>query len=110
MIRRPPRSTRTDTLVPYTTLFRSGRGVGARRALERNESLGGRDGEDRGMVHRQAPYLAIGSGQLQRHGAKDVAPVGREGTAAAGREAADYRMAARTQPRRPRQGHRKSGG
>src|SRR3546814_16449059 len=28
MIRRPPRSTRTDTLFPYTTLFRS------RRALE----------------------------------------------------------------------------
>src|SRR3546814_12727298 len=26
MIRRPPRSTRTDTLVPYTTLFRSGHG------------------------------------------------------------------------------------
>src|SRR3546814_2189683 len=25
MIRRPPRSTRTDTLFPYTTLFRSGR-------------------------------------------------------------------------------------
>src|SRR3546814_17762111 len=24
MIRRPPRSTRTDTLLPYTTLFRSG--------------------------------------------------------------------------------------
>src|SRR3546814_10827223 len=32
MIRRPPRSTRTDTLFPYTTLFRSGvrpRGAGA---------------------------------------------------------------------------------
>src|SRR3546814_1791033 len=31
MIRRPPRSTRTDTLFPYTTLFRSarkGRGFG----------------------------------------------------------------------------------
>src|SRR3546814_4600111 len=27
MIRRPPRSTRTDTLFPYTTLFRS-RGIG----------------------------------------------------------------------------------
>src|SRR3546814_14273039 len=27
MIRRPPRSTRTDTLFPYTTLFRSVRGV-----------------------------------------------------------------------------------
>src|SRR3546814_8340611 len=26
MIRRPPRSTRTDTLFPYTTLFRSGNG------------------------------------------------------------------------------------
>src|SRR3546814_20231173 len=31
MIRRPPRSTRTDTLFPYTTLFRSG--VVARAAL-----------------------------------------------------------------------------
>src|SRR3546814_5530391 len=30
MIRRPPRSTRTDTLFPYTTLFRSVRGVGIR--------------------------------------------------------------------------------
>src|SRR3546814_16866983 len=27
MIRRPPRSTRTDTLFPYTTLFRSTRAV-----------------------------------------------------------------------------------
>src|SRR3546814_10011309 len=27
MIRRPPRATRTDTLVPYTTLFRSAGGV-----------------------------------------------------------------------------------
>src|SRR3546814_46581 len=35
MIRRPPRSTRTDTLFPYTTLFRShglGRGARHRRA------------------------------------------------------------------------------
>src|SRR3546814_1219484 len=28
MIRRPPRSTRTDTLFPYTTLFRSADGSG----------------------------------------------------------------------------------
>src|SRR3546814_19250709 len=27
MIRRPPRSTRTDTLFPYTTLFRSAKGI-----------------------------------------------------------------------------------
>src|SRR3546814_4175707 len=37
MIRRPPRSTRTDTLFPYTTLFRSPAG---------REEAGGR-GEDR---------------------------------------------------------------
>src|SRR3546814_15685154 len=29
MLRRPPRSTRTDTLFPYTTLFRSARFVAA---------------------------------------------------------------------------------
>src|SRR3546814_8151361 len=34
MIRRPPRSTRTDTLFPYTTLFRSG-------LLARGEDRGG---------------------------------------------------------------------
>src|SRR3546814_21134074 len=34
MIRRPPRSTRTDTLFPYTTLFRS-RGFGQRIVGER---------------------------------------------------------------------------
>src|SRR3546814_15151628 len=32
MIRRPPRSTRTDTLFPYTTLFRSIGGIGPLRA------------------------------------------------------------------------------
>src|SRR3546814_10263283 len=32
MIRRPPRSTRTDTLFPYTTLFRSRRRVAGARA------------------------------------------------------------------------------
>src|SRR3546814_2211653 len=36
MIRRPPRSTRTDTLFPYTTLFRSlGETVGAGQAILR---------------------------------------------------------------------------
>src|SRR3546814_20429270 len=32
MIRRPPRSTRTDTLFPYTTLFRSSGGPSPARA------------------------------------------------------------------------------
>src|SRR3546814_2966750 len=33
MIRRPPRSTRTDTLFPYTTLFRSTAGCAAGHGL-----------------------------------------------------------------------------
>src|SRR3546814_14773322 len=33
MIRRPPRSTRTDTLFPYTTLFRSPQGRLERRSV-----------------------------------------------------------------------------
>src|SRR3546814_2840540 len=39
MIRRPPRSTRTDTLFPYTTLFRSAR-ITLQRALQRGEQAG----------------------------------------------------------------------
>src|SRR3546814_9921193 len=39
MIRRPPRSTRTDTLFPYPTLFRSGDGTEAERP-QRHERAG----------------------------------------------------------------------
>src|SRR3546814_438851 len=34
MLRRPPRSTRTDTLFPYTTLFRSGRSASPGPAVD----------------------------------------------------------------------------
>src|SRR3546814_15386985 len=48
MIRRPPRSTRTDTLFPYTTLFRAG---GRQAALEmeraRDDGSRRRDGAHR---------------------------------------------------------------
>src|SRR3546814_3352696 len=48
MIRRPPRSTRTDTLFPYTTLFRSGpgphRSLSLRRGRGRHEAFDFRDG------------------------------------------------------------------
>src|SRR3546814_12625299 len=40
MIRRPPISTRTDTLFPYTTLFRSGLGENAKTHAERLAELG----------------------------------------------------------------------
>src|SRR3546814_5486259 len=51
MIRRPPRSTRTDTLFPYTTLFRSrqARQEGRPRAvLGGRGTFGGLAGEQRG--------------------------------------------------------------
>src|SRR3546814_7663481 len=44
MIRRPPRSTRTDTLFPYTTLFRSPQSV-ERQALHRNLAITDEIGE-----------------------------------------------------------------
>src|SRR3546814_11853277 len=40
MIRRPPRSTRTDTLFPYTTLFRSARAGKLRPCTGWNSSVG----------------------------------------------------------------------
>src|SRR3546814_13068985 len=52
MIRRPPRSTRTDTLFPYTTLFRSAllsAGTKALDELARNADLVGRDPRMRGV-------------------------------------------------------------
>src|SRR3546814_17328622 len=39
MIRRPPRSTRTDTLVPYTTLFRSWAGQGLLHQFDQGLSI-----------------------------------------------------------------------
>src|SRR3546814_1994004 len=40
MIRRPPRSTRTDTLFPYTTLFRSWMTIWVLRAMRAEKSVG----------------------------------------------------------------------
>src|SRR3546814_9733974 len=57
MIRRPPRSTRTDTLFPYTTLFRSGGarspGAGRRRLLHLRGRLGA-DQRQRGVLQAHA--------------------------------------------------------
>src|SRR3546814_12530216 len=51
MIRRPPISTRTDTLFPYTTLFRSS-GIGQARVQERADRLEFRVGKP--FEHRKA--------------------------------------------------------
>src|SRR3546814_4420158 len=52
MIRRPPRSTRTDTLFPYTTLFRSGL-IGDLRAGEQHRPA--EESDERKTDDEQAP-------------------------------------------------------
>src|SRR3546814_5362602 len=54
MIRRPPRSTRTDTLFPYTTLFRSARKSGALKTLPLN-------GDDSIVLPRTVQLLTMSS-------------------------------------------------
>src|SRR3546814_4219743 len=55
MIRRPPRSTRTDTLFPYTTLFRSSawQDLGPRRGRSRRVPSWGRLARCPGIVRTQ---------------------------------------------------------
>src|SRR3546814_17414881 len=85
MIRRPPRSTRTDTLFPYTTLFRSDRAdrrqrddAGAdRRFGDRRHGLGRRyddrvkDGSVRERIAHEDRVVAFRAARYQRHGAVD---------------------------------------
>src|SRR3546814_8304420 len=52
MIRRPPRSTRTDTLFPYTTLFRSDRQFRARSPGRRGPRAQRASAQDRARKHR----------------------------------------------------------
>src|SRR3546814_9068288 len=63
MIRRPPRSTRTDTLLPYTTLFRSDK-------LAFLGRCGGRNGRVIGNDHAlgsEADQRRLGSARSEEH-------------------------------------------
>src|SRR3546814_3824338 len=53
MIRRPPRSTRTDTLFPYTTLFQSKQWGRTRDAAGDHDQIGIVDVTDHGQTHGQ---------------------------------------------------------
>src|SRR3546814_15398009 len=77
MIRRPPRSTRTDTLFPYTTLFRSVYTL-LPRLQQRAGAAGGAEGEEEGRgaggeidgVQRHALEQEIGAeGAVEQDGA-----------------------------------------
>src|SRR3546814_14319133 len=63
MIRRPPRSTRTDTLFPYTTLFRSAM---ADRLLLRHQR-----GGIVAAAFGRARAAARGAGEMFRHPKRD---------------------------------------
>src|SRR3546814_8665505 len=56
MIRRPPRSTRTDTLFPYTTLFRSTDRGGARHARRQHDP--GRGGDPTSRAARSEEHTS----------------------------------------------------
>src|SRR3546814_3019338 len=60
MIRRPPRSTRTDTLFPYTTRFRSLQSGGGLRS---NARTGPCSDLGRRLGHAHAPSAGRGGGQ-----------------------------------------------
>src|SRR3546814_2918509 len=70
MIRRPPRSTRTDTLFPYTTLFRSA----CRRHLSRASARQRADAEGgNGLIASLKGILAVSAAD---HAVIDVGGVG----------------------------------
>src|SRR3546814_4939564 len=74
MIRRPPISTRTDTLLPYTTLVRSDRpryGGGDGAGDGRDQDLRGRDLRDAEADRQPAAELPQLPG-VRRHGAGDA--------------------------------------
>src|SRR3546814_14427215 len=75
MIRRPPRSTRTDTLVPYTTLFRSLELL-ARDRLSDFRMTGAHDAFE-ALVHQMLDHEIVGrlhdAAEHHRGGAGDDA-------------------------------------
>src|SRR3546814_6174884 len=66
MIRRPPRSTRTDTLFPYTTLFRSLHDIRERRAGALQQRLEVRHGLPQLAVDAAGHELAVDDAHLAR--------------------------------------------
>src|SRR3546814_15548867 len=72
MIRRPPRSTRTDTLFPYTTLFRSDACVSQRPAAGAGTGAAAGHAVDRAGTKARAHPERSGAGQTHRRDRKST--------------------------------------
>src|SRR3546814_2667886 len=72
MIRRPPRSTRTDTLFPYTTLFRSGLPVAALQFHRRQVGATHPRTGEIGTREVDAGELGVPQVDLRQPGARQV--------------------------------------
>src|SRR3546814_2407194 len=68
MIRRPPRSTRTDTLFPYTTLFRSHVDIAAVMGERQAEAFEPGDARLRRDVGRAAAIVGLAAFADPHHG------------------------------------------
>src|SRR3546814_4576742 len=67
MKRRPPRSTRTDTLFPYTTLFRSGAAIG------RDDEIGAETSRVRLHQNMNPLRLAAAAGRIPHRPTRRIA-------------------------------------
>src|SRR3546814_19966448 len=83
MIRLPPRSTRTDTLFPYTTLFRSNRPPARSPAPGGAERRWPRNARDRARLPAFAERAGLAAGRAGiQPGRADTGTTGRLGGAA----------------------------
>src|SRR3546814_14579868 len=71
MIRRPPRSTRTDTLFPYTTLFRSEGTEHSERDVYLRQAAWIRRGSGEGDEDASAPEVLLSEGRFAMLGAAE---------------------------------------
>src|SRR3546814_17527371 len=80
MIRRPPRSTRTDTLFPYTTLFRSPAELSAEARRELALGLARETSERHGVAVDVAIHAPGREGDHRNHQAHLLTTTSRSGT------------------------------
>src|SRR3546814_6485766 len=120
MIRRPPRSTRTDTLFPYTTLVRSDPGragqsdqplayayLSSRHRLDTaptenragDRSAGVCDHGLSAIAVRRRVYAQYGRGRSALHALRLAGPVGCQGIGVAPADRSAHQNRARGQPR-----------